>query len=106
MADLRVEVAKDSSKEPSEEWWGGWFVGYSSQGLSDLDQALCSFADKLTRAPASMLEADLQVLRGFGLDDVALHDAVQVVAYFNYINRVADALHVDLEDWMPPYKST
>jgi hypothetical protein len=26
-----------------------------------------------------------------------------VIAYFNYINRVADALHVDLEPDMPPY---
>jgi hypothetical protein len=25
-----------------------------------------------------------------------------VTAYFNYINRVADGLGVDLEDWMPP----
>ena len=29
-----------------------------------------------------------------GLDDVAIHDAIQVIAYFNYINRVADAV-----DW-------
>jgi len=26
---------------------------------------------------------------------------VQVISYFNYINRVADGLGVDLEDWMP-----
>jgi hypothetical protein len=26
-----------------------------------------------------------------------IHDAVQVIAYFNYINRVADALGVDPE---------
>lgn len=50
-----------------------------------------------------MQRADLDALRALGLDDVALHDAVQVIAYFNYINRVADALHVDLEPEMPPY---
>jgi len=26
-----------------------------------------------------------------------------VIAYFNYINRIADATHVDLEPEMAPY---
>ena len=33
----------------------------------------------------------------------AISNAVQVVSYFNYINRVADGLGVDLEEWMPPH---
>jgi len=49
-----------------------------------------------------MDRAALDELRAQGLDDAALHEAVQVVAYFNYINRVADALRVDLEPGMPP----
>lgn len=71
--------------------------------LSEVDRALCAFADKLTRTPAAMEEADLDALRAHGLDDVALHDAIQVVSFFNYINRVADAVHVDLEPEMRPY---
>ncbi len=50
-----------------------------------------------------MTEADVETLRAVGFDDVAIHDAIQVVSYFNYINRVADAIHVDLEPEMPPY---
>jgi len=49
-----------------------------------------------------MRASDVAALRAVGLDDVAVHDAVQVVAYFNYINRVADGLQVDLEPGMPP----
>ena len=45
----------------------------------------------------------MHLLREAGFDDVAIHDAVQVISYFNYINRVADAIHVDLEPEMPPY---
>jgi alkylhydroperoxidase family enzyme len=45
---------------------------------------------------------DIELLRREGLPDEAIHDAAQVIAYFNYINRVADGLGVDLEDWMPP----
>lgn len=44
----------------------------------------------------------MQRLRREGLSDEAIHDAAQVIAYFNYINRVADGLGVDLEEWMPP----
>ena len=49
-----------------------------------------------------MTEADVQELRRHGFDDHAIHDAIQVIAYFNYINRVADAVHVDLEPEMEP----
>ncbi len=46
--------------------------------------------------------ADLAPLRAAGFDDDALTIAVQVVSYFNYINRIADGLGVDPEDWMTP----
>jgi alkylhydroperoxidase family enzyme len=49
-----------------------------------------------------MLESDVDELRRAGLADSAIHDAAAVVAYFNYINRIADALDVDLEPEMPP----
>ena len=51
-----------------------------------------------------MAEEDVKALRRVGFDDVAIHDAVQVVAYFNYINRIADAIHVDLEPEMEDYE--
>ena len=49
------------------------------------------------------MEADINALRAEGLDDLAIHDAIQVTSYFNYINRVAHAVHVELEPEMPPY---
>jgi alkylhydroperoxidase family enzyme len=64
---------------------------------------LCVYAEKLTHRPWEMTAADVGPLRSAGFDDVAIHDAIQVVSYFNYINRVADAVHVDLEPEMPPY---
>lgn len=53
-----------------------------------------------------MTKVDVEALRTTGFDDVAIHDAIQVVAYFNYINRIADAIHVDLEPGMPEYPSS
>ena len=50
-----------------------------------------------------MTEADVQSLREEGLDDIAIHDATQIIGYFNYINRVADALGVEREDFIRPW---
>ena len=69
--------------------------------LDPADEALCVFAEKLTLSPSKMQRADLDVLRAAGFDDRAIHDATQVIAYFNYINRIADALGTDLEPEMP-----
>ena len=41
-------------------------------------------------------------MREAGFDDDALTIAVQVISYFNYINRIADGLGVDAEEWMTP----
>lgn len=71
--------------------------------LDPADRALCVYAEKLTRAPGEMEESDVAVLRAAGFDDVAIHDAIQVISYFNYVNRVADAVHVELEPEMDPY---
>jgi hypothetical protein len=44
-------------------------------------------------------------LRLHGLSDADILDAVEVISYFNYINRVADALGVDPEPEMQqPYE--
>lgn len=60
-------------------------------------RALLAYTRKLTRKPANVTEGDLEALRRHGLDDRAIVDANQVVSYFNYVNRVADGLGVELE---------
>ena len=73
---------------------------YRDAGLPPQVEALCDYAVKLTRTPAAMSGADVAVLRGHGWDDRAIHDAIQVIAYFNYINRVAEGVGIDPEpEW-------
>ncbi len=50
-----------------------------------------------------MGEADIEALRAAGLDDAAIHDATQIIGFFNYINRVADALGVEPEGSIRPW---
>jgi uncharacterized peroxidase-related enzyme len=76
---------------------------WKSAPLSQADRALCVFAAKLTHTPAAMSPSDLEDLRAAGFDDRAIHDATQVIGYFNYINRVADALGVEPEDFIQPW---
>ena len=86
-----------------ERWLAALARDWRGAGLPATDAALCAYAEKLTLRPAHMSAEDVAGLRAVGLSDTAIHDAIQVVAYFNYINRVADAVHVDLEPGMEPY---
>jgi uncharacterized peroxidase-related enzyme len=60
-------------------------------------KALGQFAVKLTRSPGEMGAADVEALRRHGLSDEAVSDAIQVVAFFNYVNRVVNVVGVDDE---------
>jgi uncharacterized peroxidase-related enzyme len=93
--DLRAEVA-DKTRVPGivREW--------RTAELTGRERALGEFAELLTRTPGHVREADLGPLRAAGLDDAAISDLVQVVAYFNYINRVADGLGIDPEPELEP----
>ena len=72
--------------------------------LTAADVALCTYAEKLTKTPQQMSPADLDVLRAQGFDDRGIHDATQVISYFNYINRIADALGVEPEAFVHPWE--
>jgi alkylhydroperoxidase family enzyme len=55
---------------------------------------------KLTREPSGITAEDAASLRAQGISDAGIHDAIQVVSFFNYINRVAEAVGIDDEpDW-------
>jgi alkylhydroperoxidase family enzyme len=63
-----------------------------SRGDSRL-QLMLDFARKLTLAPEWVRPGDLDVLQAGGLSRAAIADSVLIVVGFNFINRVADALH-------------
>jgi uncharacterized peroxidase-related enzyme len=72
---------------------------------SELDSALAEgrlgviagYARKLTLEPGRLVEADVQALRDVGLDDLDILDLNNIVAYYNYINRVANGLGLKTE---------
>jgi alkylhydroperoxidase family enzyme len=55
---------------------------------------------KVTLEPAKVGSAEVDAMRAEGWSDGAIHDALQVISYFNYINRIADAVGIDGEpEW-------
>jgi len=61
---------------------------------------MLEYTEKLTRTPAAMTAADTAALRESGFDDRGITDITQVCSYFNYINRIADGLGLQPEDWI------
>ena len=55
---------------------------------------MLDYAVAMTRAAWKMTPADTQRLRAVGFDDRAILQIALIAAFFNYINRVADALGV------------
>lgn len=58
---------------------------------------MLAYAVKLTHTPADVGEEDVEALRDAGFDDSGILDICQVTSYFNYVNRLADGLGVELE---------
>lgn len=73
---------------------------YRRAKLSPRQLALCKFAELVTRTPAAVRPQDLETLLKNKLTDRDILDAVEVIAYFNYFNRLADALGIDPEPEM------
>ena len=64
----------------------------------DLDpqtRGMLDFAVKLTRAPTTMEEADVQGLRSLGLSDEQILSVVLITCTFNFMDRLADGLGVE-----------
>ena len=59
-------------------------------GLSDVDRALCTVAEKLSARPTRMTAADWEPLRALGFGDEGLLEVAHVVGIFNYLTRLAD----------------
>jgi uncharacterized peroxidase-related enzyme len=80
---------------------------YRKASLSPREHALCDFAVKLTTLAAEVDEADIDALRAAGLTDTHISDAIQVIAYFNYVTRVADGVGIEDEpEWRRDTPST
>jgi len=84
---------------------------YRRADLPEKLRALMDYALKLTLTPGAMTEDSVLQLRELGYSDEQLLDATFVIGYFNFINRLADGLGVDIgpemqkKPQLPPFSS-
>lgn len=67
--------------------------------LSEADKAMLEYVAKLTLEPWNMQKADVIALRENGFTDAAILDINQVTGYYAFVNRLADGLGVELENF-------
>jgi uncharacterized peroxidase-related enzyme len=79
---------------------------YNNLDLNSVDKQLCQLAKVLTKTPNGVDEdKHLQPLKDTGLSDRAILDAVLVISYFNFVNRMVLGLGVETnEEEMQGYK--
>jgi len=67
---------------------------YERAPISDADRAMLDYATALTEDATRITRRDHARLRAAGFDDRAILQITLIASWFNYINRVADALGV------------
>ena len=73
---------------------------YLSAPISEQDRAMLEYVVKLTKDATKVSPEDHAKLRSAGFDDRGILQITLIASWFNYINRVADALGVGREQTM------
>jgi uncharacterized peroxidase-related enzyme len=70
---------------------------YRSAPITEQERVMLDFVVKITKDATLCSRADHDALRAVGFDDKGILQITLIAAWFNYINRVADALGVGRE---------
>ena len=67
---------------------------YTQAPITAQERVMVDYVVKITKDATKVSPADHERLRANGFDDKAILQITLIAAWFNYINRVADALGV------------
>jgi len=67
---------------------------YENAPISEQDRVMLDYVVQITRDATRISPKDHERLRGVGFDDKGILQITLIASWFNYINRVADALGV------------
>ncbi len=89
---LRQEGGDDLEVERIKSDW-------RQMDLTEAERVMLEWVEKLTVAPATCVEADIEAMRGVGWTDRDVLDIAQVCAYFNMRVRIVDGLGLEVDEW-------
>jgi uncharacterized peroxidase-related enzyme len=90
---LRTESKDDQLVE-------GMKQGYTQLDLPPAERAMLDYAVKLTVAPSTASEEDINELRNHGFDDRDILDIIYVICLYNFNDRLADATGISGHDFL------
>jgi uncharacterized peroxidase-related enzyme len=67
---------------------------YRTAPITPQERVMCDYVVKLTKDATQCSPTDHEKLRASGFDDKGILQITLIASWFNYINRVADALGV------------
>jgi len=67
---------------------------YKTAPITEAERTMLDYVVQLTADATKISRRDHEKLRGAGFDDKAILQITLIASWFNYINRVADALGV------------
>ena len=70
---------------------------YTTAPITEQERAMLDYVVKLTKDATRVWKDDIDGLRAVGFDDRGILQITLMASWFNYINRVADALGVGRE---------
>jgi uncharacterized peroxidase-related enzyme len=70
---------------------------YANAPISEQDRVMLDYVVQVTKDATRISPADHERLRAVGFDDQGILQITLIASWFNYINRVADALGVGRE---------
>ncbi|HYP49586.1 MAG TPA: hypothetical protein VEQ34_01500 [Pyrinomonadaceae bacterium] len=70
---------------------------YRTAPISEAERVMCDYVVQLTKDAVKITPEYHEKLRAVGFDDTAILQITLIASWFNYINRVADALGVGRE---------
>jgi uncharacterized peroxidase-related enzyme len=70
---------------------------YKTAPISEQDRVMCDYVVQITKDATRISPKDHERLRAVGFDDKGILQITLIASWFNYINRVADALGVGRE---------
>jgi uncharacterized peroxidase-related enzyme len=73
---------------------GALQADYKTAPISEQDRTMLDYVAQLTRDATRIAREDHKRLRAVGFDDRGILQITLIASWFNYINRVADALGV------------